>query len=179
MRRKSQNDIARIVRQAEAEGLSYGRYVARERSIRSQRKIPVLDTIKPRGISTIQAALPIDCPSLCARIGAEAKKKLPDPKKINPLANTPDRVLTDEAAILYKQGYSAPAIARKLGTTRYKIYERLHKADVEIRSQKRGGLPAEKVLQIRALYAQGLTLRRIAIECDTVESTVRRYLKEE
>ena len=80
---------------------------------------------------------------------------------------------------MYKQGYSVTSIAHKLGTTRYNITERLRRAEVEIRSKKRGGLPAEKVLKIRALRAQGLTLRRIAIECDTVESTVRRYLKED
>ena len=179
MSRKRQNDITRIVRRAEAEGLSYGRYVAQERAIRAQRKIPVLDIAKPRGISTIQAALPIDCPRLCACIGAKTEKELPEPKSTNPFAKTPDGALNDEAAILYKQGYSVTSIAHKLGTTRYNITERLRRADVEIRSKKHGGLPAEKVLKIRTLHAQGLTLRRIAIECDTVESTVRRYLKED
>lgn len=179
MSRKRQNDITRIVRRAEADGLSYGRYVAQERAIRTQRKIPVLDIVKPRGISTIQAALPIDCPRLCARIGVKTEKELPEPKCTNPFTKTPDGVLADEAAILYKQGYSVTSIAHKLGTTRYNITERLRRAEVEIRSAKHGGLPAEKVLKIRTLHAQGLTLRRIAIECDTVESTVRRYLKED
>lgn len=179
MSRKRQNDITRIVRRAEAEGLSYGRYVAQERAIRTQRKIPVLDIAKPRGISTIQAALQIDCPRLSAHIDAKTEKEPPEPKSTNPFAKTPDGVLADEAAILYKQGYSVTSIAHKLGTTRYNITERLRRADVEIRSKKHGGLPAEKVLKIRTLHAQGLTLRRIAIECDTVESTVRRYLKED
>lgn len=179
MSRKRRNEIDRIVRRAEAEGLSYGRYVAQERAIRTQRRAPMLDTVKPRGISTIQAALQIDCPRLSARIGAKTEKEPPEPKSTNPFAKTPDGALTDKAAILYKQGYSVTSIAHKLGTTRYNITERLRRAEVEIRSKKRGGLPAEKVLKIRALRAQGLTLRRIAIECDTVESTVRRYLKED
>lgn len=179
MNRKRQNSIARIIRQAEAEGLSYGAYVAREYSIRTQRKIPVLDIAKPRGKSTIQAAFPIDCPRLCARIGDKAENKRPKPNNANPVVKTPDGVLTDEAAILYKQGYSATSIARKLGVTCYSIRERLRRVGVEVRSEKHSGVTVEKVLQIRSLHAQGLSVLQIACECDIAESTVRRYLKEE
>lgn len=179
MSRKRQNDITRLVRRAEAEGLSYGAYVAREYTSHAQRRPPLLDYGKPRGATTIQYALAVDCPRLYERTLPKKEPPKIERKEKNPFGRVQDSELTDEAARLYKLGYSVTVIAHKLKTTRYDINERLRKAEVEIRSEKRGGLPAEKVLKIRTLYAQGLTLRRIAIECDTVESTVRRYLKEE
>jgi len=60
--------INRIVELAEAEGLSYGKYVAKENAVHTERRTPAVETVKPRGISTIQAALRVDCPKLCASI---------------------------------------------------------------------------------------------------------------
>lgn len=57
MSRKRKNNIDAIVNMAESEGLSYGRYVAREREVHIQRRPPITDVEKPRGMSTIQAAL--------------------------------------------------------------------------------------------------------------------------
>lgn len=68
MSRKRKNNIDAIVNMAESEGLSYGKYVAQENAVHTERRPPVAETVKPRGISTIQAALRVDCPKLCASI---------------------------------------------------------------------------------------------------------------
>ncbi|GEM_PF-3438510 len=65
MSRKHKNNIDAIVNMAESEGLSYGKYVAQENAVHIERRPPVAETVKPRGISTIQAALRVDCPRLC------------------------------------------------------------------------------------------------------------------
>ena len=151
MSRKRQNDITRIVRRAEAEGLSYGRYVAQERAIRTQRKLPILDTAKPRGISTIQAALRVDCPGLCAnsrRLEQHKPQKAPAPRP--PVQAQRENDHTDEAVIPYKR-----------------------------KNAGRSGLPAEKIVRIRALSAQGMSHRNIAFECDISLSSVKKYLKED
>lgn len=144
MSRKRQNDITRIVRRAEAEGLSYGRYVAQERAIRTQHRVPALDIVKPRGISTIQAALQVDCPRLCARV-VHPKQPAPRP----PVQAQRENDHTDEAVIPYKR-----------------------------KNAGRSGLPAEKIVRIRALSAQGMSHRNIAFECDISLSSVKKYLKE-
>lgn len=150
MSRKCLNDITRIVRLAEAEGLSYGRYVAQERAIRTQRRPPILDTAKPRGISTIQAALRVDCPGLCAnsrRLEQHKPPKAPEPR---PLIQTRcENDSTDETEVPYKRNSTGCK-----------------------------GLSTEKIVRIRALRAQGETYRNIAIECDVSCSSVRKYLKE-
>lgn len=145
MSRRRQNDITRIVRRAEAEGLSYGRYVAQERAIRTQRRVSALDTVKPRGISTIQAALQVDCPRLCAKV-VHSKQPAPRP----PVQAQRENDHTDEAVIPYKR-----------------------------KNAGRSGLPAEKVVRIHALRAQGMTHRNIAFECDISLSSVKKYLKED
>lgn len=177
--RHKKTAIDEIVALAEREGLSYGQYVAREQAKRIQHRRHIIDTVKPRGISTIQAELRIDCPKQCPPTDVKTENLPHKHTEVNPFSTIPDGNLTDEAAKLYKLGYSVTSIAKQLGVTRYSITERLRRAEIRIRSEKRGGLPNEKILRIRALRTQGLTLRQIAIECDTVESTVRKYLKED
>lgn len=145
MRRKKITDIDCVIGLAENEGLSYGKYVAREHEVRVQRRPPALDIVKPRGISTIQAALRVDCPRLCAK---EIRSEQPAQK---PRVETRhENNLTAEAVIPYKRG-----------------------------SVGRGGLPAEKIVRIHALRAQGMTHRNIAFECDISLSSVKKYLREE
>lgn len=144
MSRKRKNTIDAIVNMAESEGISYGRYVAREREVHIQRRPPIADTAKPRGMSTIQAALQVDCPGLCAKA---MHSEQPAPRPPVEARHEIDR--TDEAVVPYKRN-----------------------------STGRSGLPAEKIVRIRALRAQGMTHRSIAFECDISLSSVKKYLRE-
>lgn len=149
MSRKRRNTIDAIVNMAESEGLSYGRFVAREREVHIQRRPPIAGTAKPRGMSTIQAALLVDCPRLCAKEKQPERHgslKAPEPRPIIKTRRENDR--TDEAVISYKRNSTGCK-----------------------------GLSAEKIVRIRALRAQGETYRNIAFECDVSESSVRKYLK--
>ncbi|MCM1167663.1 MAG: hypothetical protein NC401_16825 [Ruminococcus sp.] len=64
--RHKKTAIDKIVALSEREGLTYGQYVAREYTSHTQRRRHVPDVCKPRGYSTIQAALRYDCPGLCS-----------------------------------------------------------------------------------------------------------------
>ena len=113
MSRKRKNTIDAIVNMAESEGLSYGRYVAREREVHIQHRPPIADTAKPRGMSTIQAALRVDCPRLCAKV-MHSEQPAPRP----PVEARHENGRTDEATIPYKRknagrsGLSAEMIVR-------------------------------------------------------------------
>ncbi len=142
MSRKRKNNIDEIVSQAESEGLSYGQYAARERPVIVKRHIPDID--KPRGMSTIQAALRVDCPRLC------------------------------EEAIHSGQPAPMPPVRTQVKNMLCTVTEPNKREYVG-----RKGLPSEMVVRIRALRAQGLTHRSIALECGISLSSVKRYLREE
>lgn len=97
MSRKRKSAISAIVNMAESEGLSYGKYVAREREVQTQRRPPIPETAKPRGISTIQAALRYDCPRLCTK---EIRSEQPAPL---PFESRHEKDREDEAAVPYKR----------------------------------------------------------------------------
>lgn len=151
MSRKCKNAIDSIVKEAEAEGMSYGKYVAQECAVHIRRRPLITDPAKPRGISTIQAALRIDCPRLCAN--AKQTEQPKPPKKPTPKPDVQAQCKNDST--------DEPVIHRKRNSTGCK------------------GLPAEKIVRIRALRAQGKTYRNIAIECDVSCSSVKKYLKED
>lgn len=101
MSRKRKNTIDAIVNMAESEGLSYGRYVAREREVHIHRRPPIADVEKPRGMSTIQAALQVDCPRLCGIEKAKPKPiRLPD---VSPPAREEPETSNDEITAPYKR----------------------------------------------------------------------------
>ncbi len=141
MSRKRKNTIDAIVNMAESEGLSYGQYAARERPVIVKRHI--LDNDKPRGMSTIQAALRVDCPRLCAEV-IHLEQPAPMP---------PVRTQVKNMLCTVTEPKKREYIGRK-------------------------GLPSEMVVMIRALRAQGLTHRSIALECGISLSSVKRYLRE-
>jgi len=167
--RKRKTAIDCIVSLAESEGLSYGQYAAREHPVTVERRI--LDIDKPRGLSTIQAALRVDCPRSCGVIDkSKPKVKAPRP------ALKPKEPPIDEAVELYKQGYTITDIADKLGRPKQNIAARLRRAGYDVKAGPRG-LPAEKVLKIRSLRAEGRSFRDIAFECNVSEASVKKYLK--
>lgn len=185
MRRNRRTAIDKIVVLAEREGLSYGRYVAREYASHTQRKRHIPDVCKPRGISTVQAALLVDCPRRCVNYKAELRQAVHEiePPKAEPKAPRPHtggkKVETpvDEAVKLYEGGSSVAEIMKRLGATRQNIEGRLRRAGIEMRKCGHPRLSAEKITKIRALRAEGKTYRDIAVECDVSESMISKYLK--
>lgn len=167
MSRKRKNSIDEIVSQAESEGLSYGQYAARERPVIVQRHIVDID--KPRGMSTIQAALQVDCPRLCHKVD-----KLP---KSQPSLKV--KIPEDETIALYEAGYSVREIADKLCRPTRNIAARLRKAGFELEKGYQRRLSREKIQEIKLMRARGKTFRDIAFECNVSEATVCKYLKKE
>ncbi|MBD5112655.1 MAG: hypothetical protein HDT42_09040 [Ruminococcaceae bacterium] len=134
--KKVNSDLERIVALADAEGLTYGKYVAKEHAICTQRRPSALDTVKHCGMSTIQAALPIDCPKLRVVID----ESVPNLKGFS----------AAQVVRLHKQGYNTVAIANLIGCTTREVVSCLKNAGIKIKIQSQANLPDEVIRSIQS-----------------------------
>lgn len=178
MKTKINAALYRLVRLADAEGLSYGAYVARESGNNVRRGDRAADGAigglvgsderafndQKRKLTTQEDALPIDCPSFCV-------ENLPKNRTADPLA---DEELIRKTIRLYRMGYNTDAIGKRLGADGAVIGV-LRRAENELKTHKRS-LPPDKALEVISLNARGVSYRNIAAKCNITLTDVVKCL---
>lgn len=168
-----------ILREAGAAGLSYGQYVARGRAKRS--KIPAnylsvndrkrlgIETPVYCGKTTIEAALPLDCPRRTEMIIGAAVERAKKRQK-----QEAERSFTDEVIFMYLSGCKLSQIQSELQQPRSVIVEILRSANIGLRGKP--PLSKETIAKMESARTEGLSYEEIAKECGVTEKTVKNYL---
>ena len=177
--RRRKNKLMPIAREAKAAGLSYGQYVASGRAKRS--KIPAnylsvndrkrlgIETPIYCGKTTIEAALPLDCPRRTELIIGAAVERAKERQK-----QEAERSFTDEVIFMYLSGCKLSQIQSELQQPRSVIVGILRSANIGLRGKS--PLPKETIVKTEENRAEGLSYEEIAKECGVTEKTVKNYL---
>lgn len=182
--RYKKDKFTNILRQAEAAGLSYGQYVARELTKRTQRRPIPKDCISINdrkrlkigtpiycGTSTIAAAIWQDCPRAAGVIVGRASELLPKA----PLKKEEDhRSFNEQIIFMYESGRKMSEIQSAFCCPRSVIVSILRGADIDLRGKP--PLPQNTISKMEAARAEGFSYEEIAKACGVSEKTVQIYL---
>lgn len=169
MRTKFNRALYDTVRLADAEGVSYGVYTARELG-NFRRCVPEKKGAYKRrksGKTTVREALTVDCPSQCKGEAPEKKGRFYDPLG--------DAELVGAAVRLYRMGYNAEHIGKRLNEESGSVAGALRRAEKERKKSKRA-LPPETALEILSMNARGESYGNIARKFGMSLPTVAKFL---
>lgn len=169
MRTKFNRALYDTVRLADAEGVSYGVYAARELE-NFRRCVPEKSRAFKRKNSvktTIREALTVDCPSLFREKVPEKKGRFHDPLE--------DAELVGTAVRLYRMGYNAEHIGKRLKEESGNVVKAIRNAENERKKSKRA-LPPDMALEILSMNARGESYGNIAKKFGISLPTVAKFL---
>lgn len=169
MRTKFNRALYDTVRLADAEGVSYGVYAARELE-NFRRCVPEKNRAfkrKKSGKTTLGEALAVDCPSFCKGEVHERKGRFYDPLE--------DAELVGTAVKLYRMGYNAEHIGKRLKADNSNVVKAIVSAENERKKSKRA-FPPDMALEILSMNARGESYGNIAKKFGISLPTVAKFL---
>ncbi len=120
-------------------------------------------------LTTLREALPIDCPSFCT------EEDLGKPRRGDASGTLDDEELIGRTVRLYRMGYSAEAIGKRLGAEDSAVIRTLRRAENELKTHRRS-LPPDKALEVISLNERGVSYRNIAAKCNVTLTAVIKCL---